>query len=620
MRKKTIALVKILVIIALVAAFVWFLILSPMLTFQKYEKEIEDAAKRYYDFHSSELPTGERVKTLSLTALYDASLLKGTYYAPISHNACSVEKSWAKVRKENGNYKYYVYLDCGRMQSKIDHEGPVIKLKGKEEIKVNIGDKFKDPGVDSVIDENDGKIDVSTVTIRGDVDTSKVGTYEIKYTAYDELRNKTTVKRTVIVEKLLNKYIKQDLGDEKYYKGDPKNNYVIFSKMYFRVVGLTEDDNVIMIAEEDVSNVSYKKLENWIDDVYMKAFTKESKKLMLKHEFCSSTVKESEIHTKECKDKTKARYAFVPSIADINKAELDGKNFMWTGTMSWTADHETSKEAWVERIFFFSSDDQFWKDNATYNYGVRPMIVIKGKTKVIDGDGSHDNPYKLEDFKKVKNGDLLNKGKVGDVVDINGTKWIVVEPLKDGTTKLVSYITISNTSDFEEKELDVDEIENNSGFFTDRIYTTSNEEGKLTFNPKDKENFAYYINNKASKYIDTTYFVSHNVDVPIYKGRIKYKEETKTVTYKLKISPPNLFDMYSTHLTKRGEGKTNSYWLLNTSTSSKRYCGVIADIGSVINDQIGYLEEFGVKAVAFTKKGTTITSGKGTYEEPYIIK
>ena len=176
--------IKLLITIAIIAFFVWFLILSPMITFRKNEKKIENAARRYFEFHDEELPTGERVKTLSLSVLYKQSYLKENILAPISNKACSIENSWVKVRKENGNSKYYTFLDCGAMTSTVDHKGPVIKLKGENEIAVSIGEEFEDPGVSSIVDDRDGKLSKDIVTTKGEVDTTTVGSYEIEYTAY----------------------------------------------------------------------------------------------------------------------------------------------------------------------------------------------------------------------------------------------------------------------------------------------------------------------------------------------------------------------------------------------------------------------------------------------------
>ena len=57
--------VKLIVIIVLVVCFVWFLILSPMITFHKNEKVLETAARRYFELNPTLLPTGERIKKVS---------------------------------------------------------------------------------------------------------------------------------------------------------------------------------------------------------------------------------------------------------------------------------------------------------------------------------------------------------------------------------------------------------------------------------------------------------------------------------------------------------------------------------------------------------------------------
>ena len=60
--------VRLIIVVALILAFVWFLIVSPMLTFHQNEKMLEDAARRYYEINPSQLPTGERIKTTAIPA------------------------------------------------------------------------------------------------------------------------------------------------------------------------------------------------------------------------------------------------------------------------------------------------------------------------------------------------------------------------------------------------------------------------------------------------------------------------------------------------------------------------------------------------------------------------
>ena len=603
MQSKYSGTIKLLVVIAITIGLVWFLIISPSITFKNNEEKIKEAAKRYYEFYSTELPTGERVKTLSLSVLYKKAFLKENFFAPISNKACSVENSWVKVKRVSGHYTYYVYLDCGALKSRIDHTGPVIKLKGDEEISISIDEEYKELGVSSIVDDHDGKLSTDSISIKGEVDNTKVGTYEIEYTAHDSLMNKTTVIRKVNVVKVFKDYVKKDLGEATIFKGNPLNNYVRLSNMYFRIIGLDKNENVILVAEEDVANVSYDKLEKWLDEVYIPHFTKEAKKYIVKSQFCKMKIDNIDAELESCSTYTDKRYAYVASTMDIKAAQDGDQNFLKPLTISWTADSTGGDEAYITRNVFYGSEygKSFITVKSSYNYGVRPKIIIKGTSLLTGGDGTHDDPYVFGEVKKAKGGSLLNNRYSGEYIIINGFEWRIMDTLEDGTTKVISDDTLGNQ--------------------TDRPITYTNpEDAKLTFNPKDKENYAYYINNKASKYIDTVLLTMHEFEVPIYKKEIIYGEEKKVEKYRLKIAPPNMFDMFTAQSTTRAGKKSHSYWLINSSTSKERYCGAVTDIGVVLNEPIEKYGMYGVRAVGYIKSGTVISSGDGTYSSPYKLK
>lgn len=76
---------------------------------------------------------------------------------------------------------------------------PIITLKGDSTITLNINDKFVEPGFTAV--DNKSTDISSSVTVSGTVDTSKVGTYTLKYDVTDSQGNKATeVIRTVVVK------------------------------------------------------------------------------------------------------------------------------------------------------------------------------------------------------------------------------------------------------------------------------------------------------------------------------------------------------------------------------------------------------------------------------------
>lgn len=604
MQKGFVRSIKIIIVLAIIGAFVWFLVLSPMITFRNNEKTLEDAAREYFEINSDKLPTGERVKTLSLSTLYKQSYLKEDFKVPYSDKLCSIENSWVKVRKgANGEYDYISYLDCGILKSNIDHTGPVIKLSGGEEIQISVGEEFKDPGVSSVMDDNDGKIDTKEVTIKGSVDTSKVGEYELTYTAFDSLSNKTVVTRKVKVVKIFKNLVKNDLGKETNYKGNPTTNYVRLSNMYFRIFGVDSNDNIILVSEEDVSNVNFSKLEKWLDEVYMEHFTEEAKKLLVQTKFCNMKVGDDNLDTTKCTSYTSKRYVYIPSIDDINKAESNGLNFMKPYTMSWTANSKDSKNTYLTRNVFYG--DEYGKSYLPYNideiYGVRPKLVVKGDTLVTGGDGTKNNPYTFGETKKAKGGDLLNTRYSGEYIKSDGYLFRIIEvDENDGTTKVISDDTLGNLKD--------------------RPLTDSNSgEATVKYDIKDKNSYAYYINNQASNYIDVSLFVAKEIEAPVYKNKIIYGEESKVNKFKVKVSPPDMFDMFSAQV-NRIKHTSHSYWLINSSNSKDRVGSVILDIGVPINDTIPHYAEFGVRVVGYVKKGAVISTGSGTYDDPYNLK
>ncbi len=599
MEKKIIRNIKILIVVALIAAFVWFIVVSPMITFHKNEESLENAAKRYFEINKEQLPTGERVKTITLKELYNDSYLKEDFYSPYSKKSCSITNSWVKVRRENNEFKYYVYLDCGILNSKIDHDGPDIKLNGDSKITLGVDEVYKELGVKSVVDNNDGKLDVKDVTIKGKVDTSKIGTYEIEYIAFDKLSNKTVVTREVSVVKKIKNVVKKDLGNVTNYSGNPTNNYIMLSNMIFRIFGLDDNDNVIIVADQDIANVNHSKLDKWLD-YYYKHLNSDAKKMLVKSKFCNMDITDNTLDTLQCNSYTKEKNVYIPSIVEVNKAQAGDANFMKPFTMSWVSNKKSDKEAYVTRKYFVgdATGKSFLSYNIDDNYGVRPMMIMNGNTNILGGDGSFLNPYYFEDINIGATSSLVNERKTGEYIEDHGTLWRIIDTMDDGTTKVITVDTLGY------------------GMDSPKIYT---EAEIIKYNPNNKNNIAYYINNNLNDYVDTSNFVNHEIEVPIYKDKIIYGKEIETKKYKVKLSAPNMYEMFSAQSATEKFANSRSYWLLNTS-NTKRKTGAITDIGVPVNEEMQLYDTYGFRLVAYLKKDKVIVSGEGTYYYPYIIK
>ena len=589
--------VKLLITVVIIVGFLWFLVISPMITFHSNEKKLEEAAKRYFELNSNQLPTGQRVKTVTLATLYHKSFIKGDIYIPHTTKTCSIENSWVKVKKENNDYKYYTYLECGILSSTIDHKGPEITLNGNNSVTVGLGEEFTDSGVKNVVDNVDGKLNIKDVTIKGKVDTSKVGTYEIKYIAFDSLSNKTEVIREVKVVQKLNSTIKKSLKDNSNFKGDPKNNYIRLSNQLFRVYGIDGNNNVVIVANEDISNVNYSKLDKWLD-YYYNNLNKTTQNMIVKSKYCNETLDDSNNNTTKCKSFTDDKKIYIPSVVEVNRAQKDSSNFMKPVTISWVANPKKGgKEAYVTRDVFYYDEygKSFISYNKNENYGVRPMMTIKGNSLISGGKGTEDDPYVFGDVKKAKGGTAVNKRYTGEYIELDGDIYRIIKTEKDGTIKVIAISTVGSIS---ENVLFGADLDGNK------------------YDPKDKNSVAYFINNKISKYVDTSYFVNHTINVPVYKEKIIYGEEVSNKEYKAVLSAPDMYEMFSTF---SHDAPCDSYWLKNTS-NKKDIIAAIYPAGVPINEKITTPEKFGIRVVGYLKKDTVISSGDGTVTSPYKVK
>lgn len=601
MNKKTISFLKLLVVVVIVALFAWFIFIKPSYNFSKYENTLEEAAVRYYQLNQTELPTGKRVATVTMQTLYHKSYLKEDFYIPYTDKPCDLKESWVKVRKVDGEYKYYTYLQCGAMKSTVDNKGPEIKLNGSDVVTVDLGSKYKEPGVKSVVDNTDGKMDVKDVIVDSKkVDTEKIGTYKVTYTATDGLKNKTTVERTVEVVSKIKNAVKIANDKKGYYQGSNPANFVRLSGMLFRVIGV-DGNNVRIVADEDIANVNYSGISPWLEDYFMKHISENAKKLLVKNKYCNMKVTNENLNATECTSFTDSRYSYIPSIVDVNLTKDDkSTSFMKPETLSWLANEKDDKTAYTTRNVFFGNEagSDFYADSKTQNYGVRPVLTIKGDTLIKSGNGTSTSPYTFGETKTGKTDEAINTRYSGEYISYGGMLWRIIEVNEDGTTKVVSIENIKK-----------------DGVNIKTNYKKVKSDKKI-YNPTQKNNVGYYINNKVSEYIDTSYFVNKEIKVPVYKKEIQYGKQKTTEKYKVKLSAPNMYEMFSA--SAKSASRTRSYWLLNSS-EEPYYKALVTDAGVVITENVGDFDEYGIRVVANLKKSVSIKKGKGTKDSPYNI-
>ena len=601
-KNKIIKIVIVVVVIIVLALLLWFLYFYPNKVFRENERLLEEAGKRYYEINSTRLPNEEgRVISVSLNTLIKQDYLDGLYEA-YGNKLCDLNESNVKAVNKDGDYTYYTYLKCGNHESKVDHDGPVITLNGSKNMTVSRGDTFNDPGVKSVVDNVDGNMDKSSVSIKGEVDTSKVGVYEITYTISDSLANKTEVTRKVSVEESLASTVKSNT-ENGYYVGNVDNNYIYFNNMLFRIVRVNDDNSVLIVSNDALANVDYTNdgrftdsaLDKWLNDYFYNLLEPSYQDLIKSSSWCDDVISSDNITTTECSRQTDKRRVGILSLQDYNLSYDGVSSYLDKSNFSWYANLAEDNKAWA-----ITSTDSYpntiYSSESTNLLNVVPALNLKASTTILEGDGTYTDPYVVVKRDTARRSSELNKRQVGEYVSYSGYLFRISNILDDGTTEVIMNSVLKSNN----QQVDIG-------------YTNGNKQ--KVYNPNQEGNIGYKIKNDMTRYINTDLFVSKNISVPIYNKNITYQGKKDTKKYKLLITIPSTFDIFSA---KSSTANDSGYWLRDSSKQDNTKA-VVRSLGTLTYSNASDNLQAGVKVLAYFDKDVIIESGKGTYLDPYTL-
>ena len=601
-KNKIIKIVIVVVVIIVLVLLLWFLYFYPNKVFRENERLLEEAGKRYYEINSTRLPNEEgRVISVTLDTLIKQDYLDGLYEA-YGNKLCDLNESNVKAVNKDGDYTYYTYLKCGKRESSVDHEGPVITLNGSKNMTVSRGDKFNDPGVKSVVDNVDGNMDKSSVSIKGEVDTSKVGVYEITYTISDSLANKTEVTRKVSVEESLASTVKSNT-ENGYYVGNVDNNYIYFNNMLFRIVRVNDDNSVLIVSNDALANVDYTNdgrftdsaLDKWLNDYFYNLLEPSYQDLIKSSSWCDDVISSDNITTTECSRQTDKRKVGILSLQDYNLSYDGVSSYLDKSNFSWYANLAEDNKAWA-----ITSTDSYpntiYSSESTNLLNVVPALNLKASTTILEGDGTYTDPYVVVKRDTARRSSELNKRQVGEYVSYSGYLFRISNILDDGTTEVIMDSVLKSNN----RQIDIG-------------YTNGNKQ--KVYNPNQEGNIGYKIKNDMTRYINTDLFVSKNISVPIYNKNITYQGKKDTKEYKLLITIPSTFDIFSA---KSSTANDSGYWLRDSSKQDNTKA-VVRSLGTLTYSNASDNLQAGVKVMAYFDKDVIIESGKGTYLDPYTL-
>ena len=249
--------------------------------------------------------------------------------------------------------------------------------------------------------------------------------------------------------------------------------------------------------------------------------------------------------------------------------------------------------------------------------GIRPSIVLKSNIKIVDGNGTIDNPYRLEgDNDTNLSGTLLNTRYSGEYIIFgkNGNNlYRIVSHEAEGLIKITSAGPLKSSKSFIKSVFGMNKIfssTNTLGIFLNEEYLTKYVGDDYANMIEDTATWYLGIvgtgdSYKLAKYIDAS-MSEYNTSTTSKVGLLRFGELMA-----------GQFDRYYV----KGQNSTiadftTNYWLLTQTRLS--YVRISTNYGGASYNATS--NQNGIKPSLNLKSNVIITSGDGTLQNPFNIE
>ena len=427
---------------------------------------------------------------------------------------------------------------------------------------------------------------------------------------------------TVVLDDISKDSIYDD-GTDTFITGEYPNNYIWYSGKLWRAVSVNNEAKTVkLVTQWDISSISYNAsnntvfegsyMESWLNDTTVDGFLgnlRDYENFIVTDAKWDATMDDRDLGSITRPDGTTLvtnavgllnMYEYQESYrgTTYSNGYLNNKLFWWLLT---PYDLLT-----VNSID--SNGKPFALESNTTN-GIRPSINLKSNIKIVDGNGTEEDPYRLEgDNDTVSSGTLLKDRYSGEYLTFGvgennlyrivshengiGTKITSVEPLKDSG------------------------VFKNMIFGEDVNYSTTNTIGTFL----NKDYLTTYISDEYNNMIEesTTWYLGTVGSGTSYK-LAKYKDINMTdytTSTEAKVGLLRFGELMAGQFSFR---EFNTYYWLLTAYSDRvsvRSIGYGGNAGANDPANISY----SIKSSLNLKQNVVITSGDGTKENPFTLE
>ena len=422
---------------------------------------------------------------------------------------------------------------------------------------------------------------------------------------------------TVLLENIPEDNLYDD-GTDTFITGEDPNNYIWYSGKLWRAVSINNEEKTVkLVTQWNISAISYDDdssafagsyMEDWLNDTSVDGFLgnlRDYENFIVTDAKWDATMMSDASKPPETTMVTDTvgllnYYEYVTSYNGTTYSN----GYLNNGLIWWTL---TSSD--LINIRCISSDGSTSNRLASSTNGIRPSINLKSNVKIVSGDGTVDNPYRLNGDNDAKlSGTLLSTRYSGEYIRFGnnennlyqivshengiGTKIVSAEPLKSSGSFIRSAFGSNTTFS----------SSNTIGAFLNGDYLTNYVDS--SYNEMIEDNTTWYLGTvsdsvsyKLSKYADTNMSSLTSVTTDAKVGLLRYGE------------------LMAGQFMQQKDNTT--FWVLTPYNSLGIW---FVDYYSNGYFDLPYSGLAGIRSSLNLKSNVIITGGDGTKNNPFTIE
>ena len=406
--------------------------------------------------------------------------------------------------------------------------------------------------------------------------------------------------------------------EQTFITGTNPNNYIWYSGKLWRAVSIDPSDNSVkLVTQWNISALPYNAdgntafkgsyMEQWLNDTSADGFLgnlREPDKFIKTDSTWNAT-----LTTVITKPEKTTMVTDAVGLLNIYEYTMSYKNATYqTGYLNngldwWTLTPNST--SYVRNV----DDDGIGNiDSPVYSNGSRPSINLKSAVKIIAGDGTVDNPYRLQGDNDSPTGALLSTRYSGEYISFGtgeNNLYRIVSHENGTGTKITSAIPLKDSGSYKKLAFGSNVTfskDNTIGTFLNGDYLTNG-----TYLSNDQVNM---IEDNTTWYLGT---VGNGTNYKLAKYQDATSGSLTTATTTVKVGLLRLGELMAGQFDKYGNNTT--YWTLTLHTTS-----IVRNVGNWGGCNDYTPKNLNGSRPSMNLKSTVkIVSGTGTKSSPFVL-